>query len=363
MDQKYIDFEKTIQRKVSFRFTPQFKETIETPGIPARLLIEMAEKTIQALDWELTYKDDETLEARQRKGKWGAVYAIIIKVNHLGRMEVKSESTGSEMIDFGANSKRVKLFVYAFNDILSSYDPGSLADLQKQVEREDKMEDYVIPESLPQPVNYKTPDKRIMWIGLLLYSLLIALPVSFLSTQGLYIIGIFELGIGWLGGLAFLQLLKLSNYADVEKVIIMNIVMVAVIFISEQIYQYLFFINETGYTYLNFFEFMSEKIAAGIQYKDTHLGPVAVIIAWVIEIGLMYLLLKFFTALKLLKFMIERVPVEVIGFANYHFAQGKDENQVKAELSKMGWSTDLQHQMVWEAITGMYGAQQSAKVS
>jgi hypothetical protein len=361
MDQKYIDFEKTIKRKVSFRFTPRFKETIEAPGIPARLLIEIAEKTIQALDWELTYKDDETLEARQQKEKWGAVYAIKVKVNHLGRMEVKSESTGNEMIDFGANSKRVKLFVFAFNDILSSYNPNTLADLQKQVEREDKMEDYVIPASLPQPINYKTPDKKIMWIGLLLYSVIIALPVSFLSTQGLYIIGIFELGIGWLGGLVFLQLLKMSNYANSDKLMIMNIVMVAVIFISEQIYHYMFFINETGYTYLNFFEFMGEKIAAGIEYKDTHLGPIALIIAWVIEIGLMYLLLRLFSTLKLLKYIVERVPKEVIEYATYHFAQGKDENQVKAELSKMGWSTELQHQMVWEALGGIVGAQKAGK--
>jgi hypothetical protein len=170
MEQKYKDFEKTIKKKVSFNFTPKFKEYLEIPGINPRLIIELAQKAVEALDWEVIYVDETTLEAHTSKSNWSANYAIKISINHLGRMEVKSESMGNEIIDFGANSKRVKLFIYAFQDIMSDYDQSSLNELQKQVERDDKMSDYVIPESLPLPAKLKLPTEK--FYGPVLYCFL-----------------------------------------------------------------------------------------------------------------------------------------------------------------------------------------------
>lgn len=264
MEQKYKDFEKTIKKKVSFNFTPKYKEQVEIPGVNPRLIIEIAQKAVEALDWTLIYVDEAILEAHTTTGKWSANYAISISINHLGRMEVKSQSTGNEIIDLGVNSKKVKLFIYAFEDIRSGYDQTALDELQKQVEKEDKMSDYVIPVSLPQPKTSKTPNRNLLWAGALAFSAVAAFLLAFISYHGIYIIGLFEFAVAWLAALTIKQVLKWSNYTDLTHYTLLIITMTAVIFIGEQLFQYLIFINDTGYSFLSFFEFMEEKIAAGI---------------------------------------------------------------------------------------------------
>lgn len=39
----------------------------------------------------------------------------------------------------------------------------------------------------------------------------------------------------------------------------------------------------------------------------------------------------------------------------FHFEKGKNEFAVKQELSKMGWESELEQRMVFEAIGGMPG--------
>ncbi len=355
MEQIYKDFEKTIKKNVSFRFTPKYSENLELPGVNPRLIIEVVQKVVEALDWEVIYMDDSSLEANTTKSKWSANYAVTISLNHVGRMEVKSVSTGNEMIDFGANSKKVKLFIYAFQDIFGKYDQSALNELQKQVDKEDKMSDYVIPETLPQPVTLKTPNRLIVWIGGLLFSIAAAYLTALISYHGIYIIGIFEIVTAWLAAFCIKKLLKLSNFTDLKSYMQLVAVMTTIIFIGEQFFQYLIFIIDTGYTFMSFFDFMSEKIAAGINYKNLNMGPIGLIVSWGLEIFLLYIFLKILVLQKVVIYMATRVQPEVVDFAKYYFVQGKTEDEVKAELSKMGWNTDLHHQMVWDAFGGITG--------
>jgi len=55
--------------------------------------------------------------------------------------------------------------MYAFNELLKDYKQSNLADLKKEVERKDKMSDYVIPASLPQPTAYKEPNFNDIVVG------------------------------------------------------------------------------------------------------------------------------------------------------------------------------------------------------
>jgi hypothetical protein len=151
--------------------------------------------------------------------------------------------------------------------------------------------------------------------------------------------------------------LKWSNYTDLKNYRLLIAAMTSVIFIGEQLFQYIIFISDTGYTFYSFFDFMDEKIAAGIRFKEADLGSIGLIVSWLIEIALLYFLMLLLIIQKFVLYALERVQPEVIEFARYHFAQGKTEEEVKTELSKMGWNTDAHHQMVWDAFGGINGIQ------
>lgn len=362
MDQKYQDFQETIKKKHSVNFTPKYKETIPVSLSDSRLLVEIAVKTVEALEWELIFQDNETVEAIQSNGKWSGKYAISIKTGHAGEVEVKSQSMGDEMWDVGNNSKRVKLFVYAFNELLKDYKQSDLADLKKEVERKDKMTDYVIPESLPQPAAYKEPNSLILWLGLCLSAVLIAIPFAFLSSKGLYIIGLFELGIAWFLATAASYLYKASNYTDWKVIHYMLIAAVAIVFVSNLFFQYLIYLDKTGDTFTGFFDFVGLKIEAGIRFKELDLGTIGLLVVWIINIGLMYIIGKLLLLTKLVKYAISRVPEEVAEFAAYHYSQAESEENMKKELTKMGWKTEQDHQMVMEALEGFGAARELRRV-
>lgn len=362
MDQKYQDFQKTIKKKHSVNFTPKYKETIPVSLSDSRLLVEIAVKTVEALEWELVYQDDETVEARQSNGRWSGKYALTIKTDKPWKVEVKSESTGDEMWDMGNNSKRVKLFVYAFNEILKDYEQSNLADLKKEVERKDKMSDYVIPESLPQPAAYKQPDSLPLWLGLCFSAVLIAVPVAFLTWQGLYIIGLFEFGIAWLLATVASYLFKISNYTDWKVIHYMLIAAIAIVFVSNLFFQYLIYLDKSGDAFTGFFDFVGLRIEAGIKFKEMDLGVIGLLVVWAFNIWLMYMLGKLLLLSRLVRYSISRVPEEVAEFAAYHYSQNGSEESMKKELIKMGWETEQDHQMVLEALEGFGAAREMRRV-
>ena len=55
----------------------------------------------------------------------------------------------------------------------------------------------------------------------------------------------------------------------------------------------------------------------------------------------------------MIDYVIERVPVEVVDFAYYHFVKEKSEEEVRAELAKKGWSDIRNQDEVFEAISGL----------
>jgi hypothetical protein len=358
MEQKYQDFQKTIKKKHSVNFTPKYKEIIPVSLSDSRLLVEVAVKTVEALEWELVYQDDETVEARQSNGRWSGKYALTISTGHAGEVEVKSQSLGDELWDNGNNSKRVKLFVYAFNEILKDYKQTNLTELKKEIERKDKMTDYVIPDILPQPATYKNPDSLPLWLGLCITAVLFAVPAAFLSWNGLYIIGIFEFGFAWILATAARYLFKISNYTDWKVIHYMLIAAVAIVFVSNLFFQYLIYLDHTRDTFTGFFDFVSLRIEAGIRFKELDLGVIGLIVVWALNIWLMYILGKLFLLGRLVRYSISRVPEEVAEFAAYHFSQNGGEENMKKELTKMGWKTEQEHQMVLEAFDGIVAARE-----
>ncbi|NOU62243.1 hypothetical protein [Marinifilum caeruleilacunae] len=357
MDQKFQDFEKSIKGKHSFNFTPKYKEEFSIKVTP-RIFVEIAAKTFEALAWEVVFQDDHQIEAKRPGSfdKW--THGIVATANPMGKVVVKSESLGNEMWDLGKNSKRVKLFIYAFNEILKTYDESQLKELQEEVERKDNWDDYEVPEKLPAPANFRQPQLWVPALGIGIVALLLAYLIAFLSMESVYVIGLFELGAGFILGFSLKELMKLGNYtkwASIKNVLIGAVVLT---FVMNQIFQYQMILSRNPLEPIGFFEYMKLRIEHGFTLKEINLGAIGLVIFWAVQIGLTYLIAYLKTLNASIKISMERVPVEVVDFTIYHFVKGKNELAVKQELSKMGWKSELEHEMVFEAIGGVHGGQE-----
>jgi hypothetical protein len=119
MEESFKNFEETIKKKHSINFTPKYKEEFKTP-VNEILFIGIAEKTFEKLDWDIVYKDDHHIEAKRKEAGWANERwtEVITATYKDGTVSVKSESLGNEIWDVGKNSKRVKLFIYAYQETL-----------------------------------------------------------------------------------------------------------------------------------------------------------------------------------------------------------------------------------------------------
>lgn len=356
MDRKFEDFENSIKAKHSFRFTPKYREEFSIK-IKPRIFVEIALKAFEALEWDVVYQDETQIEAKRMGGfdKW--TNKIIVNASEPGKVEVKSETLGSEIWDMGGNSKRVKLFIYAFSEMLKEYDETKLAELEKEVEKKDNMDDYEIPESLPAPKKYRKPQILIPIIGILMLSLGLAYLIAELSIVGLYVIGLYEIVVGVMLGFSLKLLMKLGNIADWTKIRFVLAGGIILVFLMNLVFQYEIILIRNHFEPIGFYLFMKLRFHQGLIIRGLDVGSIGLLISWVVQLGLTYIVGYMRTLSAIIKISIERVPIEVVDFAIYHFVKGKNEVQVKQELSKKGWTTDLEHQMVFDAIGGIQGGQ------
>ncbi|HNR73589.1 MAG TPA: hypothetical protein PKH83_02170 [Cyclobacteriaceae bacterium] len=356
MDQIYKDFEKTIKTKHSFRWTPKYKTTIETT-LKKEIVTEVASKAFEKLGWELIHKDKETTEAH-RKNSYGTwTEKIIVKSLVNNKVEIESITLGNEMWDFGRNSKWVKLFEFAFKNHEKDYDIEKQIELEKEVKRKDNWDDYVIPTSLPQPVKRIEPTFAIPVTGGIFVSILAAYIIAYVSVNGIYIIGFYESIIGFGFGLSLKYLIKWSNFTNGEKLHYLIYAMIALFFFANQIFQYEIVMSKNNITGVSFMDFIKFKFENGLKIKSVNTGWIGLIISWVFQILVIYWITVLKTFSSLLIYQSERVPSEVIDFAYYHFVKGKSEQEVRLELAKMGWNTDLSQNEVIESI-GAIGERQ-----
>ena len=357
MDEVFKNYEKTIKKKHSINFTPKYKEEFRT-SVNNTLFIAIAEITFEKLEWDLVFKDENNIEAKRKVSSLGFDQwtEAISAIYEYGNVTVKSESLGNEMWDAGRNSKRVKLFIFAFEETLKTFNRESLKELEKEEERKNNWDDYIIPESLPQMTEFKTPNFAIPIIGGLIISLILALLLAFISLKGMYIIGLFEFLVATAIAFAMKYLIKLSNFTDFNKLLYLLVGMVILIYVSNQYFQYEIILNENNYDRIGFLEFLKLRFTEGLTIKNMNTGWIGLVISWVIQLGLtgLFVYLKIITVLT--RYAIERVPSEVVDFAYYHFVKEKSEEEVRKELAKKGW-TDIKNQdEVFEAIGGFQNA-------
>jgi hypothetical protein len=357
MDDNLKNYEKTIRKKHSVNFTPKYKEEFRT-SVNNTVFVAIAEKTVEKLGWDLVFKDENNIEAKRKEKSLGIErWTEAISASYeFGNVVVKSESLGNEMWDVGRNSKRVKLFIYAFEETLKTFDRQSLNELEKEIEKKNNWDDYVIPESLPQPIQAKEPNILIPIIGGLIISLILGFVIAFISVKGMYFIGLFEFLVATAIALAMKQLIKLSNFTDFNKLQYLLAGMIFLIYISNQYFQYEIILNANNYERIRFLEFLKLRFSQGLTIKNLNTGWIGLIISWILQLGLtgLFVYLKIISILT--KYAIERVPVEVIDFAYYHLVKEKTEEEVRNELAKKGWTDKINQDEVFEAIGGFQNA-------
>ncbi|UTX46725.1 hypothetical protein [Chryseobacterium sp. MA9] len=353
MEDIFRNYEETISRKHSIGFTPKYKEEFRT-FVNETLFIAIAEKAFEKLHWDVVYKDDHSIEAKYKETSWmsNRWTEIITAHYNKGSISVKSESLGNEIWDNGKNSKRVKLFIYAYQEILKTFDNQALKEIEKEVEKKKNWDDYIIPETLPQPIKTKTPNITLPIIGGVGISLVIGFLVAWLSVKGLYFIGLFEFLVATALVFVMKYLIKFSNYTDLKKLLYLVGGMIMLTTISSEYFQYQIILNTNNLERIGFWNFLLIRFLHGFTVNKINLGWVGWIIKWIIQLGLtgIFAYLKLVSILT--KYVIDRVPTEVIDFTFYHILKDKSEEEIRTELAKKGWSETQHQNEAFEAIGG-----------
>ena len=346
-------YEQSIKRTHSFAWTPKFEEEFHT-NLNKTLVIAIAIKTFEKLEWHVVYEDEESVEAK-RKDRWNKLTEKITVSYNYGRVKVKSVSLDG-VWDVGRNSLRVRLFIHAFAETEKEFDKAALADLEKETERKNNLDDYVIPTELPQPKKRKTPNVWITIAGATFVALMLGYLFAFLSVEVSYFLFLFELLVAFTLAFAFKYLVKLSNYTNLSKLKLILIGSIIVIYTSNQYFQYQILIEQYGDFSIGFFDFMKIRLGQGFQLESINTGWIGYIAVWIFQLVFTYWISWITFIRSIIKFLIERVPPEVVNFAYYHIVKGKTEEQLRAELSSMGWADTLNQDEVFESIDALQGA-------
>lgn len=354
MTEELKKYESTIKKNHSVAWTPKYEEEFRTNLKPI-VFIPIVIKTFEKLGWDLVYQDENSAEAKRKRDLWQWGQKITVTFDY-GKVKVKSVSLGNEFWDIGRNSKRVKLFIYAFQQTEKEFDKEALIELEKEVEKTNNWDDYEIPESLPKPKGRKEPKLWIPILGGLLTAFLIGYVVAFLSVKGIYIIGLFEVGVAIVMGFVLKQLIKISNYTFYDHLHYLLIGMILITYISNQYFQYQIILNENNFEPFSFWEFMQARFEAGLTIKSLNTGWIGLLVSWGLQLVITYFVGILRLSSSIISYSLERVPMEVVDFAYYHFVKDKTEDQVRTELAKMGWNKTQDQDEVFESIGAMQGA-------
>lgn len=350
-------YEKTIKKKHSVNFAPNYQEDFRT-SVSKTLFIAISEKTFEKLNWHLVYKDENNVEANRKQKSFGMeryTEAITANYEH-GKVVVQSKSLGNEMWDLGRNSKRVKLFIYAFHEILKTLDKNALNELEKEEEKKNNWDDYIIPEQLPQPTQTKSPNILIPIIGGLIISLLLGFIVAFTSVKGIYFIVLFEFIVASIIVFTMKHLIKYSNFTDLIRLQYILASMIILTYLSNQYFQYEIIVSQNIYGRFGFWEFLKVRFSQGLRFKDLNTGWIGLLISWILQLGLTGIFVYVQMIYVLTKYVIGRVPEDVVDFAFYHLIKGKTEKEVRVELAKKGWTDKINQDEVFEAMGGIQAA-------
>lgn len=356
MTEELKNYEKSINKKHSFAWTPSYQERFVTK-IEQIFFVPIVIKTLEKLEWDIVFKDKISVEAKCATNGETWTEKIIIHFEY-GNVVVKSLSLNNEIWDNGKNSKRVKLFIYTFQQIENQLDEDFIEELNKlnqEIEAEENWTNYEVPTSLPQPTAYTQPQFWIPAFGGILLGLVVGFLIAFISLKFIYFLGLFELIVAGIVGFIFGYLAKWSNVIHYDKLKYFLLGTIILVYLSNQYFQYYLILFENNYEAIGFLEFLKIRLEKGLVIDSIDLGWIGLIVSWFFQLFFTYYTSSLYIAFMLVAYQIKKIPTEVIDFTFYHLIiKEETEKEVREKLSKMGWKNTLQQNEVFEAIGGIY---------
>ena len=356
---EYENIQNSIKRKYSFKYKPEFSESFKT-DIEDSQIIPLTIEVFEKLEWPIVYRDNKSVEAK-RKGDWNKLTEkITVTKNSSGRIEVHSKTLEGNFIDFGKNSIRTGLFISLFQKLATEYkENGKLVELEAEFVNQNNWADYEIPNQLPKPKNIGKPNLVLSLIGGLIIATLIGAIIAFLTFNLTYIIGIYEVGIGFGAGYLFSQVLKKTNYIEFRPIKLMVGGMMMMIFLINQFIQYQLIISENDIYGVGFLEFMKMRIENGLNINDLNTGWIGLVLSWLFQIVFPYFISISKVAISTARGIIEKIPDKVLEYTIYLFEMEKSESEVRAELAQRGWEKKSDQDDVFRAISEISGFNQA----
>ncbi|MGH1384736.1 hypothetical protein [Kordia sp.] len=353
------DLELTVKRKYSYKYKPEFSESFTTE-IKDNQIIPLVIEVFEKLEWPIVFADEKSIEAK-RQNNWGkSTEKITITKKASGRIEVHSKTIEGNFIDFGKNSKRTGLFVLLFQKFADEYGKtDKLVEIQTKYEKEKSWEDYEVPSKLPKPGVYKKPNLELSVIGGLIIAIVFGILIALLTQNFTYIIGIYELGIGFGVGYLLGQVLKKTNYIEFRTLSILLAVMMVLILITNLFTQYLLITAEFGISGVSFVEFLKLRFESGLTIRDLNVGWIGLLVSWLFQIVFPFFIAQAKMAIMVMNNEIKKVPETVLEYTIYLFETGKTESEVRAELSQKGWKKGTDQDSIFNAFGAIHEFKES----
>lgn len=334
--------EKNLKRKHSIRVTPKFETSFSTKHSNIIFFL-LVEKVFHALEWEVIASDGTTMVAH-RKSKWDEWTEKIIVEYTGGNIRIKSKSLRKEIWDAGNNSLRVQLFIEAFHIIEKESDFETLKSKEDKIISSYNFENYVVPNSLPQP-NFESSNFTPIAISGIITTICSAGLIAFLSVDIKYIFFIYEI-------LAIVPLVFILNYS-IEKnhfyddnKIALFIAGLSVLFSASNIFfQYRILLLEKRISEAVLFQFIENPLNTELL-----IPALLLTLLGIFQIAIIYLVTNYFVQNHIRKITFHLIPQEVLVYANYLMHKGYNTDQITEELSQKGWCKKSEQRLIFKGI-------------
>src|SRR3984957_1707796 len=117
---------------MSFGFTPKFTMDVPLDGLEPKHFLALCVNTANVLGWDLRYVSDSGLIAITEKKILKRKQEVTIRI-YEDYAHIRSESIGSEMMDWGKNRKNVQAFTDVFSGNKASVTPEQLAQTYEEL--------------------------------------------------------------------------------------------------------------------------------------------------------------------------------------------------------------------------------------
>lgn len=349
MEAKFKEIAKHIKRTHHLAWSPKHVEKIKIDLKP-RLAIHLTEQIFDQLGWELVFQSDTEAEAYYLDRFNFRREKISITATGYGQLEVKSESTGNEVWDQGRNSKWVRLFLHAFQELASQQDSASLQAMAADIERAENWEDYEEPEDFPLPPDIRQNTSTWAMVSGGIAAILLSGFWALATVNNFYILLLFEVLIALALGKALSLGFRKGNFSyfiGVQWILAGSVMLLAALY---HYFQYLLIVNTGDFLALSLWELYEQRLEQGLIIKGLNLGAPGWMILLAAQPVIIYMIALSFISRSQMQLLIDRVPMSVVEHAYFHFLQGKSETQVRGELSKKGWKEKETQDMVFEAM-------------